>query len=129
MEHQITLEDNIFEIQASGSASPKGFIALFDEIIKHENWSPGGRVLIDFRDLSDFNTSRMDFSGLSSVASFIKRHGNDFGMMKTVTLLRDTMDSKVVSGLLNSLHEFYGSSIEHEIFTDYTAAIKWLKTD
>ena len=127
MEHEIIVEGTVFEVKASGSASPQGFIALFEDVINNENWSPGCCLIVDFRQLGDFDTRRMDFKGVSSVASFIKRHGEDFRGTKIATLLRNTMNSKVVAGLMGSLNDFYGSNIEHDIFIDHEDAIGWLK--
>lgn len=127
MEHKISVEGSVFEARATGSASPQGFIALFEDVINNDNWSPGCCLIMDFRDLSDFNTNRMDFKGISSVASYLKRNKEQFQRAKVATLLRNTMDSKVVAGLMNSLDEFYGSEIDHDIFIDHDEAIGWVK--
>ena len=128
MEHEITFNEDVFQAKASGSASPRGFINLFDALINEDNWSPGGSLLVDYRDLSDFNPESMNFSGISAVASFIKKNKKSFGNMKAASLLRDTMNSRVMAGLLHSLNEFYGSEIKHDIFTDNESAVKWLKS-
>ena len=74
MEHDITVLGRVFEVTATGSATPQGFIALYEDVIKNQNWSPGCCLVVDFRQLTDFNTEKMDFKGVSSVASFLKRH-------------------------------------------------------
>ncbi len=127
MEHEITVIGGVFEVMATGSATPQGFIEMFADVIKNQNWSPGCCLIVDFRQLSDFNTDHMDFKGVSSVASYIKRHGKEFHEARVATLLRDTMDSKVVAGLMSSLNEFYGSDIDHDIFIDHEEAVGWVK--
>ncbi len=127
MEHEITILGRIFEVRATGSATPQGFIELYEDVLKNENWSPGCCLVVDFRQLSDFNIEKMDFKGVSSVASYIRRHEKEFHETRIATLLRDTMNSKVLAGLMNSLNEFYGSDIDHDIFIDHEEAVGWVK--
>ena len=103
MEHEITVKDNIFEVKSSGSANPKGFIAFLDDLVKNEEWTSGSKLLVDLRELESFDTKHMDFPGLSSIASFIKRHNDRFMNMKVVTLLTDEMEGTRVTGLGDAL--------------------------
>ena len=128
MEHEITVKDNIFEMKASGTATPKGFIAFLDELAQNEAWIPGSKLLVDLRGLKSFDTKHMDFPGLSSIASFIKKNSDRFVNMKVVTLLTDEMEGKIVTGLWESIQVYYGSEFKHNIFSSYDAAIGWLKS-
>ena len=70
----------------------------------------------------------MDFSGISSVSSYINRNREFFKDARIAILLLDTMNSKVVAGLMASLNDFYGSGIDHDLFLDHKEAVDWLKS-
>jgi hypothetical protein len=127
MEHEINSDGKIFEVIASGEATPQGMIDLFQNVLNNNTWEPGCGLIIDFRELANLNTQNMDFPSLSSIASFMKKNEDQFDGTKVAALLRDTMNSKVLFGLLKSLNEFYGSHLEHDIFTSHSSAVKWVK--
>ncbi|MFC1769920.1 hypothetical protein ACFLZI_02545 [Nitrospirota bacterium] len=129
MEHEIKIEDGIFIVTASGSADLRGFSAFLQELANNDDWTSGSRLMVDFRKLENFNPDNMDFSKLSSIASFIKKNSERFMNMKVVTLLIDEMDGMVVTGLWESLQSYYGSEFKHEIFTNYNGAINWLNSN
>ncbi len=101
---------------------------MFEDVINNEKWSPGSCLIVDFSSLREFNTTKMDFPGISSVASYINRNRALFRDARIATLLRNTMNSKVVAGLMASLNDFYGSGIDHDIFLGHKEAVDWLKS-
>ena len=129
MDYTIAIKNDIFKVTAYEQASPKGFIAFLDDLDNNEAWTPGSKLLVDLRKLEGFDTKQMDFPAISSIASFIKKHSDKFMNMKVVTLLTGDMDGQVVTGLWESLQNYYGSEFEHKVFTSYEAAINWLKSN
>ena len=128
MIHTISSKDGIIRVKTSGEMEVQGFISYLRDVMAHEHWNPGGRILSDHTELKGFTADIPNiFDKVSNVAVFFKENQEKFGRAVLASVLPDT-DAAVATSLWNTLREHIGVDIVYKNFYDLKSAEQWVKS-
>ena len=126
MEHEILFHGDYFEVRTSGDANTSGLLAFAKDLLDHPDWKPGSRVLVDYTELKSLDSTKFDFTNLSSISSFIKSNMDRIGGARMATIITRDGGSEVVLNLRDSISEYSNAGVERKLFYTREEALNWL---
>ena len=125
MTFEISFNDSIkyVYVKTSGNASPDGFDKLMRAIVNFPQFQPGGKQLIDHRNLKGKNITATEMQQIKDV---VKKYLKQIGYGKCAYLIPDTLGYGLVR-----MYELMGGEELHKemaVFYNMEEAVAWLKS-
>jgi len=117
------LSDEYVYVKTAGHATPEGFDKMITGMINSPQWKPGGKQLIDHRNLNGKNLTSAD---LQQIGNIVKKYLKLIGFGKCAYLIPDSLGFGLVR-----MYELMGGEKLHQemaVFYDMDEAVEWLKS-
>jgi len=115
------LSDEYVYVKTAGHATPEGFDKMITGMINSPQWKPGGKQLIDHRNLNGKNLTAGD---LQQIGNIVKKYLKQIGFGKCAYLIPDSLGFGLVR-----MYELMGGEklhLEMAVFYDMDEAVEWL---
>ena len=125
MQFNLNYHDAIFEVTTSGDAILQGYYDFTEALLEHEEWKPGGLILLNHTEL---NTGPLTIDDVQAIAIISKQYSEQLGTAKVAILVDRDLDygmTRMWQALVESHTTSYDSV---EIFRNRNEAVAWLKS-
>ena len=122
MEHKVTWNDGCVVVKTHGVGTLEGLNAMMSSILGHEQWRPGGRLLVDH---SEFDAGQLTLAGIRAVADAAARARDRVGPARIAHLVSRDLEFGLVRMWENFVERQWDASMR--CFRSRDEAITWLK--
>jgi len=121
MDFKITRQSGFFEMRLAGDIDPDKYPEVFETLFAHEEWQPGGLLLVDE---SDLRADELTIAGLQTIAMICTSRRSEFGTAKLSMYVSRDLEF----GLNRMWHVFIdgGWDVEGNVFRTRDEALAWL---
>ena len=123
MQFNLYYNDGLFEVTTVGDATLQGFNDFVKAIFEHEEWKPGGRILLDHTKL---NTAPLTVEEVRAIANIATKYNEQFGKAKLALVV----DRDLEYGMARMWQVFVETEVwyaSEKLFRDRDEAVAWLK--
>jgi hypothetical protein len=124
MRYEILCYDDFLEVKTYGDAELQIFKDFIRNIFTHENWQPGGALLINH---SELNAAPLTTDEIREMADFTKPFLSQIGQAKIAILVARDLEFGV--GRMWQVFASEGRESAREVFRSRDEAISWLKNE
>jgi len=124
MKYHSKIHEGIFELTLSGDANLKVYDDAIKTFIKHKEWKPGGRLLIEE---SKLNTGSLTVEDIRAIADLVGQYQETLGNAKVAIIVSRDLEfgmTRMVETFVEIEESWYGSS---QIFWNKDEALAWLQ--
>lgn len=125
MQFNLNYHDAIFEVTTSGDALLQGYYDFTKAVLEHEEWKPGGLILLNHTEL---NTGPLTNDDVQEIANISGQYSEKLGTAKVAIVVDRDLDygmTRMWQGLVESHITWYDSV---KIFRNRDGAVAWLKS-
>jgi hypothetical protein len=125
VQFKLNLHDAIFEVTTSGDAILQGYFDFTLAVLDHEEWKPGGLILLNHTEL---NTGPLTIDDIQAIANISEQYSERLGKVKVAIVVDRDLDygmTRMWQSLVESHTTSHDSS---EIFRNRDEAVAWLKS-
>ena len=125
MQFNLNYHDAIFEVTTSGDAILQGYYDFTKAVLEHEEWKPGGFILLNHTEL---NTGPLTIDDVQAIAIISEQYSEQLGTAKVAIVVDRDLDygmTRMWQGLVES-HTTSDDSTK--IFRNRDEAVAWLKS-
>ena len=124
MEYIINYHKGIFEVTTSGNPTLQGFSELIKSLLEHEDWKPGGKILLNHTRLKIGSLSMRDVEAIASISGQMREQ---FGKVKIASIVAEDMNYGMVEAWQSMVRVYEGWDVSEELFKNKENAVEWLK--
>jgi hypothetical protein len=122
MEHAITWRGGYVEAKTRGDATFDGLAAMIAGILSHEEWQPGGAILVDH---SELNSGPLTLAQIRSLAAMAAQGREKVGQAR----IAHAVSRDLEFGLVRMWESFVSNQWDARVmcFRSRDEAVAWLK--
>ena len=125
MQFILNYHDGIFEVTTSGDAILQGYYDYTEAVLEHEEWKPGGLILLNHTEL---NTGPLTIDDVQAIANIAGKYSEQLGTAKVAIVVDRDLDYGMTR-MWQVLVERHTSSYDSaKIFRNRDEALAWLKS-
>ena len=125
MQFSLNYHDAVFEVTTSGDAILQGYYDFSKAVLEHDEWKPGGLILLDHTEL---NTGPLTIDDVQTIANISGQYSKQLGTAKVALLVDRDLDYGMTR-MWQILVEGYTTSHDSvKIFRNRDEAVAWLKS-
>ena len=124
MQFNLNYHDAIFEVTTSGDAILQGYYDFTKAVLEHEEWKPGGLILLNHTEL---NTGPLTIDDVQSIAIISGQYSEQLGTAKVAIVVDRDLDygmTRMWQVFVENQTISYASA---KIFRNRDEAWAWLK--
>ena len=125
MQFSLTYHDAIFEVATSGDAILQGYYDFTKAVLEHEEWIPGGLILLNHTKL---NTGPLTIDDVQAIATISEQYREQLGTAKVAILVARDLDYGMTRMWQVFVESYTTSKDSVEIFRNRDEAVSWLKS-
>jgi len=125
VQFNLNYHDTIFEVTTSGDAILQGYYDFTKAVLEHEEWKPGGLILLNHTEL---NTGPLTIDDVQAIAIISGQYSEQLGTAKVAIVVDRDLDygmTRMWQALVESHTTSYDST---KIFRNRDEAVAWLKS-
>ena len=124
MQFNLNYHDAVFEVTTSGDAILQGYYDFTKAVLEHDEWKPGGLILLDHTKL---NTGPLTVDDVQAIAIISGQYSEQLGTAKVAIVVDRDLDygmTRMWQVLVENQTISYASA---KIFRNRDEAWAWLK--
>ena len=125
MQFSINYHDAIFEVVTSGDANLQGYYDFTKAVLEHEEWKPGGLILLNHTGL---NTGPLTINDVQAIAAISEQYREQLGTAKVAIVVVRDLDFGMTRMWQVFVESYTTSNDSVEIFRNRDEAVAWLKS-
>jgi hypothetical protein len=121
----LNYHDGIFEVTPSGDATLQGYYDFTKAILEHEEWKPGGLILIN---ITELNTGPLSIGDVKAIAGISGLNSEQIGKAKVAIAVSRDLEygmSRMWQIFVQQDAVWYASE---KIFKNRDEAVTWLQS-
>jgi len=125
VQFNLNYHDAIFEVTTSGDAILQGYYDFTEAVLEHEEWKPGGLILLNHTIL---NTGPLTIDDIQAIANIPGQYSVQLGTAKVAIVVDRDLDygmTRMWQALVESYITLHDSV---KIFRNRDEAVAWLKS-
>ena len=125
VQFNLNFRDAVFEVTTSGDAIRQGYYDFTKAVLEHEEWKPGGLILLDHTEL---NTGPLTVDDVQAIAIISGQYNEQLGTAKVALVVDRDLDygmTRMWQVFVESHTTSYASA---KIFRNRDEAVAWLKS-
>ena len=125
MQFNLNYHDAIFEVTTSGDAILQGYYNYTEAVLDHEEWKPGGLILLNHIEL---NTGTLTIDDVQAIANIAGQYRVQLGTAKVAIVVDRDLDYGMTR-MWQALVERHTTPYDSvKIFRNRDEAVAWLKS-
>ena len=125
VQFNLSYHDAIFEVTTSGDAILQGYYDFTKAVLEHEEWKPGGLILLNHTEL---NTGPLTINDVQAIAIISGQYSEQLGTAKVAIVVDRDLDYGMTRMWLVFVESHTTSYASAKIFRNRDAAVAWLKS-
>ena len=125
MQFNLNYHDAIFEITTTGDAILQGYYDFTEAVLGHEEWKPGGLILLNHTKL---NTGPLTIDDVQAIANIAGQYREQLGTAKVAIVVDRDLDYGMTRMWQVLVERHTTSHDSAKIFRNRDEALAWLKS-
>jgi hypothetical protein len=125
VQFNLNYHDAIFEVTTSGDAILQGYYDFTKAVLEHEDWKPGGLILLNHTKL---NTGPLTIDDVQAIANISGQYSERLGTAKVAIVVDRDLDYGMTRMWQGFVESHTTSDDSAEIFRNRDEAVAWLKS-
>ena len=125
VQFNLNYHDAIFEVTTSGDAILQGYYDFTKAVLEHEEWKPGGLILLNHTEL---NTGPLTVNDVQAIAIISGQYSEQLGTAKVAIVVDRDLDYGMTRMWQVFVESHTNSYASAKIFRNRDEAVTWLKS-
>jgi hypothetical protein len=125
MQFNLNYHDGIFEVTLSGDGNVQGSYDFTKAVLEHEEWKPGGLILIN---ITELNTGSLSIGDVQDIAGISVLNCGQFGKAKVAIVVSRDLEYGMAKMWQIFLQLGVGWYASEKIFKNRDEAVTWLRS-